>query len=96
MDEHPLVRFVDGPSGRRARLVVAGIDVWEVISVVRDNAAMSRAAAAYLELSVGLVQATVLDYGPHTEEVDEWIELNALKSEGAHAAWVAGQSAAER
>ncbi|HET9125293.1 MAG TPA: hypothetical protein VFN65_10450 [Solirubrobacteraceae bacterium] len=27
MDEHPLVRFVDGPAGRRARLVGTGKDV---------------------------------------------------------------------
>ena len=96
MDEHPLVRFVDGPSGRRARLVGTGIDVWEVISVVRDNGGDVRAAAAYLELSVGLVQAAVSYYGSYTEEVDEWIELNARESEDAHAAWVAGQAAAER
>ena len=37
MDEHPLVRFVDGPAGRRARLVGTGSDVWEVIAAVKDN-----------------------------------------------------------
>src|SRR5258708_32081770 len=37
MDEHPLVRFAEGPAGRRARLVGTGKDVWEVIATVRDN-----------------------------------------------------------
>jgi hypothetical protein len=37
MDEHPLVRFADGPAGRRARLTGTGKDIWEVIAVVRDN-----------------------------------------------------------
>src|SRR5207249_6559517 len=37
MDEHPLIRFADGPSGRRARLVRTGKDVWEIITAVRDN-----------------------------------------------------------
>jgi hypothetical protein len=37
MDEHPLIRFADGPAGRRARLVGTGKDVWEIIAVVRDN-----------------------------------------------------------
>jgi uncharacterized protein (DUF433 family) len=96
MDEHPLVRFVDGPSGRRARLVGTGIDVWEVISVVRDNAGDVRAAAEYLELSLGLVQAAVSYYGSFTEEVDDWIELNAREIEDAHATWAAGQAALER
>jgi uncharacterized protein (DUF433 family) len=96
MDEHPLVRFVDGPAGRRARLVGTGVDVWEVISVVRDNGGDVRAGAEYLELSVGLVQAAVSYYGAYTDEVDDWIELNARESEDAHAAWVAGQAALGR
>ena len=37
MDEHPLVRFAEGPAGRRARLLGTGKDVWEVIGTVRDN-----------------------------------------------------------
>ena len=36
MDDHPLIRFADGPSGRRARLL-GGPDVWEVVAVARDN-----------------------------------------------------------
>jgi hypothetical protein len=79
----------------RARLVGTGLDVCEVISVVRDNGDV-RAAAEYLELSVGLVEAAVSYYGAYTEEVDEWIELNARESEVAHAAWVAGQAALGR
>jgi len=34
---HPLIQFVDGPSGRRASLIGSGLDVWEVIATVRDN-----------------------------------------------------------
>ncbi len=49
MDEHPLVRFADGPAGRRARLAGTGKDVWEVIATVRDNNADLAAAARYLE-----------------------------------------------
>lgn len=37
MDDHPLVRFVDGPAGRRAALLGSGTDVWEVTAAVRDN-----------------------------------------------------------
>lgn len=96
MDEHPLVRFVDGPAGRRPRLVGAGIDVWEAITVVRDNAGDVRAAADYLELPLGLVQAAVSYYGAYREEIDEWIELNESENEAAHAAWLAGQAAFKR
>jgi uncharacterized protein (DUF433 family) len=96
MDDHPLVRFVDGMAGRRARLVGTAIDVWEVIAVVRDNAGDVRGAADYLEVPLGLVQAAVAYYGAYAEEIDEWIELNRRESQQAHAAWLAGQAALKR
>jgi uncharacterized protein (DUF433 family) len=96
MDEHPLVRFVGGLAGRRARLMGTGIDVWEVIAAVRDDNGDVRAAAEYLELALGLVQAAVAYYGSYTEEIDEWIELNARESEDAHPAGLAGQAALKR
>ncbi len=96
MDEHPLVRFADGPAGRRARLAGTGKDVWEVIATVRDNNGDLPAAARYLEMPLGLVQAAVTYYGAYTEEIDQWIELNEQETDEAHAAWVAGQAAVRR
>ena len=49
-EEHPAVHFVDGPAGRRAALVGTGLDVWEVIAVVRDNDGDGAESAAYLEV----------------------------------------------
>ena len=96
MDEHPLVRFADGPAGRRARLVGCGLDVWEAVATVRDNSGDLAAAAAYLEIPLGLVQAAVGYYGAYQPEIDEWIELNEQEAAEAHAAWLAGQAALER
>jgi uncharacterized protein (DUF433 family) len=96
MDDHPLVRFFDGPAGRRARLVGTGLDVWEVIAVVRDNHADIDAAADYLEISAGLVQAAVTYYGAYTVEIDEAIELNRRESHQAHTAWIDGLAALNR
>jgi len=93
MDEHPLVRFADGPAGRRARLLGAGGDVWEVIATVRDNEGNVADAADYLETSPGLVQAAVTYYGAYPEEIDEWIETNEQEAAAARAAWRAGQRA---
>ena len=95
-DEHPLIRFVDGPAGRRPRLQGTGLDVWEVISVVRDNDGNEREAAEYLGIPLGLVQAAVAYYGAYRDEIDEWIELNALESDVAHETWLAGQQALKR
>jgi hypothetical protein len=81
MDEHPLVRFVDGAAGRRARLAGTGKDVWEVI------------ATEYLRIPLGLVQAAVTYYGAYRDEIDELIADNERAAAETHAAFQAGQAA---
>jgi uncharacterized protein (DUF433 family) len=96
MDEHPLVRFADGPAGRRARLLGTGKDVWEVIEVVRDNDGDAAETARYLEIPLGLVQAAIAYYGAYTAEVDQAIQVNQQEAAEAHAAYLAGQAAVRR
>jgi uncharacterized protein (DUF433 family) len=96
MDDHPLVRFMDGPAGRRARLMGTGSDVWEVVAAVRDNDGDVGETADYLQMSLGLVQAAVTYYGAYPGEVDQWIERNEREAAEAHAAWLAGQAALRR
>jgi hypothetical protein len=96
MDEHPLVRFAEGPAGRRARILGTGKDVWEVIAVVRDNGGDVAEATRYLEMPLGLVQAAVTYYGAYPDEIDQWIDLNEQEATDAHAAWTAGQAAVQR
>jgi uncharacterized protein (DUF433 family) len=95
-DEHPLIRFIDGPAGRRPRLLGTRLDVWEAIVAVREHDGDQRAAADYLEITVGLIQAAVAYYGAYTDEINEWIALNERESAEAHAAWLAGQAALKR
>jgi hypothetical protein len=96
MDEHPLVRFVDGPGGRRARLAGAGSDVWQVVAAVRDNEGDVAATAEYLRIPLGAVQAAVTYYGAYPDEIDGWIDRNEREASEAHAAWLAGQAALRR
>lgn len=93
MDEHPLVRFADGPAGRRARLLGTGKDVWEVIATVRDNDGDLAEAASYLQVPLGMVQAAVAYYGAYPDEIDRWIECNEQEAAEAQAAFAAGQAA---
>ncbi|HEY5287547.1 MAG TPA: hypothetical protein VIJ50_10625 [Solirubrobacteraceae bacterium] len=92
-EDHPLIRFADGPSGRRAALVGKGLDVWEVIATVRDNDNDSDQAAAYLEIAPGLVQAAIAYYGDYRDEIDAEIALNQAEWERGYAAWEAGKRA---
>jgi uncharacterized protein (DUF433 family) len=90
---NPLVRFAEGPAGRRARLVGTGKDVWEVVAAVRDNGGDAAETARYLEIPLGLVQAAITYYGAYRDEIDQWIEANEQEAAEAHAAWAAGQAA---
>ena len=96
MDEHPLVRFADGPAGRRARLIGTGKDVWEVIAVVRDNGGDAAESARYLEIPLGLVQSAITYYGAYAAEIDQQIEANEREAAEAHEAYLAGQAALRR
>jgi uncharacterized protein (DUF433 family) len=96
MDEHPLIRFSDGPAGRRARLVGTGKDIWEIIAVVRDNYGDAAEAARYLETPLGLIQAAISYYGNYTAEIDQLIELSDQETTEAHNAYLTGQAALNR
>lgn len=92
-EDHPLIRFVDGPSGRRAALVGRGLDVWQVVETVRDNDNNLEEAAGYLEVPVGLIQAAVAYYGDYRDEIDAEIALNRAEWHRGYDAWEAGRQA---
>ncbi len=90
-DAHPLIHFVDGPSGRRASLLGRGLDVWEVIATVRDNRGSQPDSADYLGVPLGLVQAAVAYYGEFRSEVDDEISSNEAEYTSGMAAARAGE-----
>jgi uncharacterized protein (DUF433 family) len=94
-DQHPLVHFVDGVSGRRAALVGSGLDVWEVIATVRDNNNDLEEAAQYLGVSLGLVQAAVAYYGEYRAEIDSEMADNDIAWKHGYEAVEAGRRALE-
>ncbi len=92
-DAHPLIQFLDGPSGRRASLAGRGLDVWEIIATVRDNDGSIALAADYLEVPAGLIEAAVTYYGEYKDEIDREIELNEAEYERGIRAAAAGEQA---
>jgi hypothetical protein len=76
LQEHPGIRFVDGPAGRRAALV-GGPDVWEVIAVARAfDFDEQRLAAAYPWLTPEALGAARRYHEAYPDEIDSWIEEN--------------------
>lgn len=93
MSEHPGIHFVDGPMGRRAAVVGCGLDVWEIIGVVRDNGGSIAEAAAYLELEPALVDTALRYYGSNRDEINTWIRRAEEVAEHEEAKWRAGRDA---
>jgi uncharacterized protein (DUF433 family) len=92
-DVHPLIQFLEGPSGRRASLIGRGLDVWEVIATVRDNDGSVPLAAEYLQVPGALVEAAVAYYGEYRDEIDAEIATNESEYERGRAAVAAGEQA---
>lgn len=90
MAEHPEIRFTTGPAGRRATLRGCGLDVWEVVQVLRANSNDAAEVAASLEVPQHWIEACVAYYGAHPEEIDERLELERLEGERGLAAYQAG------
>ncbi|MGH8910266.1 MAG: hypothetical protein ACRD0K_28180 [Egibacteraceae bacterium] len=86
-DDHPLISFREGASGRRAALVGTRLDVWQVIQTVRAAGNSVEDAAAYLELPVEKVRACVRYFADYPEEIDSWAARAASISEREEAIW---------
>ena len=90
MDEHPLVVFRDGATGRRPGLTGSRLDVWQVIESVRQNGSVEQ-AAAYLERPPEQVQACVRYYAANQAEIDDWTERAHAIAERERVSWARQQ-----
>lgn len=84
-DEHPLITFRDGPTGRRAGLV-GGPDVWEVSMWFDDLSAEPDPLAALVEdeaLPRALIDAALRYRAAYPDEIDARIELHRRETAAA-------------
>jgi hypothetical protein len=89
-EEHPLIVFRDGPSGRRAGLL-GGPDVWEVVMWVEDLAAEPDSVAALVEdsaLSRSQVDAAMRYRAAYPDEIVARIDLHRRDTAAADVAGV--------
>lgn len=86
-DEHPLITFRDGPTGRRAA-VVGGPDVWEIAMWIEDLSAEENPAAvlaAEQNLALALIDAALRYHDAYPEEVEARIALHRHETAAADA-----------
>src|SRR5688500_18953000 len=93
MDEHPLLHFRDGESGRRPAILGTRLEVATVIETIRQNGNSVEEAAEYLEIPVEQVEACVRYYADHKDEIDEWQKRADAASERARERWERQQHA---
>ena len=84
-DEHPLITFRDGPTGRRAGLV-GGPDAWEIAMWVEDLSREADPIAALVEESVlarAQIEAALRYRTAYPDEIDARIELHRQETAAA-------------
>ncbi len=84
-DEHPLITFRDGPTGRRAG-VLGGPDVWEVAMWVEDLSTEADPVAALVEdlvLPRPQIDAALRYRAAYPDEINTRIELHRQETAAA-------------
>ena len=73
----PGILFVDGPSGRRARIAGSGIDVWELIATFKGlSEDYEQLKKAYHWLNEQQIRAAFSYYALYPGEIDDTISRN--------------------
>lgn len=86
-EEHPLIVFRTGATGRRAALAGTRLDVAQVIDTVKHSGNSTHEAAEYLSIPEPWVRACVRYYTDFREEVEEWGERIRAVAEREEDAW---------
>ncbi len=84
-DEHPLITFRDGPTGRRAGLV-GGPDVWEIVMWIEDVATEPDPIEALAEgsnLTRPQIEAALRYRVSYPNEIETRIELHRRETAAA-------------
>ena len=88
LERHPLIRFHQGPAGRRQPLVVGTrLYVHQVIATLRASGGDVDDAAAYLGLAPRLVRAALEYYADFAGEVDADAEAADAVEQDERARW---------
>lgn len=77
-DEHPMITFRDGPTGRRAG-VIGGPDVWEIVLWIHDLGPVADPAAELISdrpITRAQIDAALDYYAAYPEETQARIDLH--------------------
>jgi hypothetical protein len=84
-DEHPLITFRDGPTGRRAG-VIGGPDVWEIVMWIRDLGPVDDPATDLISdraITRAQIDAALAYCAAYPEEIQARIDLHREETTAA-------------
>jgi uncharacterized protein (DUF433 family) len=73
MRRFPGIEFVDGPVGRRAR-VIGSMDVWEIVQAYELSDHDREFMLANFEVTQPQIDMALAYYAAYPHEIDEWFE----------------------
>ena len=76
MQRFPGVVVVEGPAGRRAHLAGTGLDVWELIGLVREYGSPASLREHFPHLSPRAIQVAIAYAEEYPEEINAFLEAN--------------------
>jgi len=76
MQRFPGIVFVEGPAGRRAHLAGTGLDVWEVIGLLREYQTVAKLHEGFPQLSPTAIQVARAYAEAYPDETSAFLELN--------------------
>ncbi len=90
MQRHPRVGFMNGVTGRRAYLLGTGVDLWELIDVLKASGGDLAETMEYTGRSKADFDVAIAYYGAYPNEIDARIEANRIAGERGKAEYLAG------
>ena len=94
MDRHPGIVFREGAAGRRAALRGHRLDVWHIVETLRASGDDESEAATCLGLTPAQVHTAAMYHAEFADEINGWIDRNALAADQAEGAWSREQASA--
>ena len=80
MQRFPGIVFVEGPAGRRAHVAGTGLDVWEVIELLREYGSAPPLLEHFPGLSPMAMRIAEAYAQAYPDEIDAFLESNAQSS----------------
>lgn len=90
MADHPGIEFADNGASRRARIRGTGIEVWEIVDLVKLHGGDVDAVVAFIDRPRGQVESALAYYGAYPDDIDVLVEANRRAAAEGRAAFREG------